>query len=310
MPLDPDAARVLELMRGRPRIETLTPAQARANSVAGRAVTAPEPAEVASVRDLLAPGAAGPIALRVYRAAGPAPDATLPLLVFFHGGGWVVGDLDSHDTTCRALANEAGAVVVSVDYRLAPEHPFPAAVEDCIAATEWAAAHAGELGADAQRLAVGGDSAGGNLATVVALAARDSASPKIGFQMLIYPVIDFAEERQSWRRLAEGFGLTATGMRWYAAHYLGSASAEDWRASPIRAANLAGLPPAWILVAGHDLLSDEAEDYAKQLAAAGVPVELRRCEGQIHGFIGMGKLIAESSRILAEAGAAVAGALR
>ena len=310
MALDPDAARVLELMADRPRVETLQPAEARENMRAGRAVTAPDPEDVADIRSLEAPGPAGRVPMRLYRASGPAADAKLPVLIYFHGGGWVIGDLDTHDTICRALANAAGCVVVSVDYRLAPEHPFPAGVEDSIAATRWVAVHAGELGIDSTRIAVGGDSAGGNLAAVIALAARESG-PRLGFQMLIYPAVDFAEPRDSHRRFAEGYGLTAAGMRWFGNQYLPATdAAQDWRASPIRAASLAGLPPAWVLTAGFDPLCDEGEEYAAALKAAGVPVTLRQFPGQIHGFFGMGKIIAEARIAINEAAAAMSAAMR
>ena len=310
MALDPDAARVLELMRDRPRVETLPPAEARANMRAARVLTAPDPEDVAEIRALSAPGPDGPIPMRLYRPQGSSAAEQLPALIYFHGGGWVIGDLDTHDTICRSLANGARCAVVSVDYRLAPEHPFPAAVIDSIAATRHVAAQAAELGIDATRLAVGGDSAGGNLAAVVALEARENG-PRLRLQLLIYPAVDFVEPRDSHRRFGEGFGLTATGMQWFGRQYLPNHEhAQDWRASPIRAQSLAGLPPAWVLTAGHDPLCDEGEEYAAKLKAAGVPTTLRQFPGQIHGFFGMGRLIAESHTALTEAAQALAAALR
>ncbi len=309
MNLDADAARVLELMRDRPRIETLTPPEARANMLAARAVTGPDPEDVAEVRALEAPGPAGAIPLRLYRAAGMTPDQQLPVLVFFHGGGWVLGDLDTHDSLCRSLANAARCAVVSVDYRLAPEHRFPAAVEDSIAATRWIADHADALGIDPTRLAVGGDSAGGNLAAVVALDAREKGPP-IRFQLLIYPAVDFAEARDSHRNFGEGYGLTAIGMQWFGNHYLAGGDARDWRASPIRARSLANLPPAWVLTAGFDPLCDEGDEYAEKLRQAGNRITLRRFPGQIHGFCVMGKLIAEANTAIREGAAAMTAAWR
>jgi acetyl esterase len=309
MTLDPDAARVLELMRDRPRVETLQPEEARANMRAARTVTAPDPEDVAALSDLAIPGPGGTITLRLYRPLGAGESEKLPALVYFHGGGWVIGDLDTHDTICRSLANAARCAIVSVDYRLAPEHPFPAAVEDSIAATRYVAEHASELGIDDSRLAVGGDSAGGNLAAVVALDARENG-PELRLQLLIYPAVDFAEARDSHSRFAEGFGLTATAMVWFGRQYLPDrADAADWRASPIRASSLANLPPAWVLTAGYDPLSDEGEEYATRLQAAGVPTTLRRFPGQIHGFFGMGRLIGESRTAIDEAARALAEAM-
>jgi len=250
---------------------------------------------------------AGTVPIRVYRPAG-VPDATrLPVLVFFHGGGWVIGDLDTHDTLCRQLTAGAGISVVAVDYRLAPEHKFPAAADDAWSATTWIVAHAGELGVDASKIAVGGDSAGGNLAAVVALQARDAGRPNIALQVLLYPVTDVGAETQSYQDLADGYMLTREGMRWFIAHYLGKPQeAEDWRVSPIRARSFAGVAPALIVTAGYDPLRDEGDAYAQKLRAAGVTVDHVTFGGMIHGFVPMGKLIETGNRAVT----LIAGSLR
>jgi len=309
MELDPGAQRVLDLIReaGRPPYETLPPSEARALYRKGRVLLQPEPPPVALVRDLTAPAPHGTIPLRLYRGAGTAPERALPALVFFHGGGWVIGDLDTHDGVCRQLANVAGCAVVAVDYRLAPEHKFPAAVEDCIGATDWIAANAGALGIDPTRLAVGGDSAGGNLAAVVSLTARDRGGPSLRFQLLIYPAVDMAMDHESHRRFIADLPLTHTTAVWFRDLYLRSAADRpDWRASPLRAPDLRALPPAYVVTVGFDPLCAEGEDYADRLRAAGVPVTYRHLPGQIHGFITMGKLIPAAGGALDEAGAALA----
>ena len=259
----------------------------------------PEPPAVAAAVDRRIPGPGGDIPVRIYTPNGTAP---FPLLVYFHGGGWVLGGLDTHDGVCRALANGAGCVVVSVDYRLAPEHRYPAAAEDCHAATKWAAANAAELGADARRLAVGGDSAGGNLAAVVPQMARDRGGPAIVFQLLIYPATDAASDAPSQRENADGYLLTHGDMLWFWGHYLGDAArgAEPY-ASPLRADRLAGLPPALVITAEFDPLRDEGETYAKRLEEAGVPARLTRYDGMIHGFFGMGHLMDQANAAVREA---------
>lgn len=244
------------------------------------ASTSGEP--VAEIRDLAARGAEAEIPVRLYRSKQEGP---LPGLVYFHGGGWVTGSLDSHDPLCRTLANRAGCAVVAVDYRLAPEHPFPAAPEDCFAALCWVAENAGSLGVFASRLAVAGDSAGGNLAAVTALLARERGGPELRHQILFYPAIarDFATG--SYRDNAEGYFLTRAGMEFFWKSYLGSDPDDDPRANPSRAKDLSGLAPASVVTAGFDPLRDEGEAYAAQLIGAGVPTELRRWDGQIHGFV-------------------------
>ena len=225
-----------------------------------------------------------------------------PCLVFFHGGGWVIGNLDSHDVVCRKLAHEGELIVISVDYRLAPEHKFPAAVDDAIAATKWIAANAKQLGIDASRLIVGGDSAGGNLAAVVSLAARDGG-PEIAGQVLIYPATDFAMKHPSHREPETSVLLTHTVIPWFCNHYLsGPADIDNWKASPARAATLAGQPPAYVLTAGADPLRDEGDEYARRLKEAGVSVTYKHFPGQFHGFFTMGKLLNQANVAAAEIG--------
>jgi acetyl esterase len=311
MALDRDAERVLEMVRlsGRPPYETLTAPEARALFLAAREVLAPDPAPVAEVRDLSAAGPAGAIPVRYYRGATAASGENLPALVYFHGGGWVIGDLDTHDSLCRHLANAARCIVVSVDYRLAPEHKFPAAVEDCFAATLWVAEQATPLAIDRERLAVGGDSAGGNLAAVVSLLARDRGAPRLRYQVLLYPAADCAMTHPSHERFAEGYLLTRPTMRWFYDHYLSEpADIEDWRASPLRCSDLSGVAPTFVLTAGNDVLCDEGDAYARRLKQHGVPVQLRHFPDQIHGFLTMGKIVRAAPAAIDEIGAALRAA--
>jgi acetyl esterase len=259
--------------------------------------------ELASVEDRKIPGPAGAIAVRIYQPDGAG---VKPVLVYLHGGGWVIGTLDSYDATCRELAQGAGCVVVAVDYRLAPEHRYPAAPEDCYAALRWVAANAASLGADARRLAVGGDSAGGNLSAVVSQMARDKGGPAIRFQLLIYPVTDADFTRRSYVDNAEGYLLTTASMRWFWDHYLPDPGqrAEPY-ASPLRAADLSGLPPAWVCTAEFDPLRDEGEADAKRLQQAGVSTTLTRFDGLIHGFISMGLVAPRAQAAIDEAVAAL-----
>jgi acetyl esterase len=289
--IDPQAQALIDLIaqRGVPPMHTLQPEEARRWYRERRHFTQPEPPGVAGVEST----AGAPVPLRLYRPAHPAAAEQLPALVYLHGGGWTIGDLDTHDTLCRSLAQGSGCAVVSVDYRLAPEHRFPAAVEDALAATRWVRDHAGELGLDAARLAVGGDSAGGNLAAVVALLERD-AGHVLAWQLLIYPATDLRAIAPSHTINGEGFLLTADTVRYYNGHYLGGASPADWRASPLLAPDLAGLPPALVITAGFDPLRDEGLAYADALARAGNAVTQVCFERQIHGFITMGKVIAEA----------------
>ena len=228
------------------------------------------------------------IPVRVYEPEGVVRDADSrpPAILVFHGGGWVVGDADSEDVTSRGLCRRVGAVVVSVDYRLAPEHRYPAAADDCYAALEWVVQSADELGVDSRRLAVAGTSAGGNLAAVACQMARDRGGPKVAHQVLLCPVTDFGDSRQSYRDFEAGYGLTRIGMNWFWAQYLGGEAHRGTEpyASPLRSADLSGLPDATVIVAGCDVLLDEGEDYANALARAGVNTRLTRYEGMIHGF--------------------------
>ena len=297
--LDPDAAAVFKAFQeaGRPAYETLTPAEAREFYSQARFVANPEPPELKSVQPLSIPSPAGPIPARVYtpmqlRTVG----GLAPCLVFFHGGGWVIGDLDSHDVVCRKLADEGALMVISVDYRLAPEHKFPAAVEDAITATQWIADNAKQLGIDAERLSVGGDSAGGNLAAVVAISARDGNGPAIAGQVLIYPATDFNMAHPSHSEPETSILLTHSVIRWFRDHYLtGTADVHDWRASPALAKTLIGLPPAYVLTAGADPLRDEGDEFARRLKEAGVNVTYRHFPGQFHGFFTMGKLLQQAN---------------
>ncbi len=282
MPVDPQIQALLDAAKEFPPIQTLSPEQAR-EQYAARPIEGLRVPEIASAADRMIDGPGGTLGLRIYTPLGQGP---FPLLVFFHGSGFVVCSLDTHDAMCRNLCAGAGCVVASVDYRLAPEHKFPAAPEDCLHATRWAGANATILGADPERIAVGGDSAGGNLAAVTALRIRDEGGPGLRAQLLIYPVTDYWKPgTPSYAENAEGYGLTRAGMEWFWDHYL--ASPEDARnphAAPLRAPDLHGLPPALVITAEYDPLRDEAELYAARLREAGVPAELVRYAGMNHGF--------------------------
>jgi acetyl esterase len=306
--LDPQAAALIALMAQRqiPPTHTLTPAEARRMYLERRFFSQPDPPVVAEVRALRS---AGGVPLRMYRPAGSDAAAVLPVLVYFHGGGWTMGDLDTHDVLCRQLCNGAGVAVVSVDYRMGPEHRFPAAVDDCTEATRWVRAEAAALGVDAKRMAVGGDSAGGNLAAVVALVLRDASDASdasdaddaaLAFQLLIYPATDMRCTAPSHTRNGQGYVLTADTVAYFRGHYMPDPSQwPDWRASPLLAANHSRLPPALVLTAGHDPLVDEGLAYADKLSAAGTACQYVCFERQIHGFLPM-------SRVLDEARSAVA----
>jgi acetyl esterase len=305
--LDPDAAAVYKAFQeaGRPPYETVTPAEARELYLKGSAVSRPEPPELESVKRLSIPAPHGTIPARLYTPKTlRKTDGLAPCLVFFHGGGWVIGDLDSHDVVCRKLAHEGELIVISVDYRLAPEHKFPAAVDDSIAATKWVADNARQLGIDAGRLSVGGDSAGGNLAAVVSIAARDGNGPAIAGQVLIYPATDFTMTHPSHSEPETSILLTHSVIRWFRDHYLnGAADVHDWRASPTRATTLVGLPPAYVLTAGADPLRDEGDEYAERLKQAGVPVTYKHFPGQFHGFFTMGRLLEQANVAASDIGA-------
>jgi acetyl esterase len=286
--LHPQIVQALEAMaRAQLRpIEELTPEQARAQMEATARARRAEPLPVARVEERSIPGPESRIRIRLYwpPAAGP-----VPAIAYYHGGGHVIGSLDTHDLIARNLCAGAEALVASVDYRMGPEHKFPAAVEDSFAALDWLQANAAALGADPGRLGVHGDSAGANLAAVVALMARDAGRPRLRLQSLVYPVADYTLTAASYNTYAEGYGvLTRKAMEWFARHYLRSpADARDWRASPLRAADFTGLAPAIIITAQCDVLHDEGAQYAEALRQAGVPVEYRDYSGMIHGFFGM-----------------------
>ncbi len=301
--LHPQAKALLKMMdeRGVPPVHSLSPREARRAYLERRSVTQPAPPPVADVTPLTAMGPHGDIPLRLYRpllAADPGASGVqaLPVLVFFHGGGWVIGDLDSHDTVCRELANGAGIAVLAVDYRMGPEHRFPAAVDDCIAATRWAHAHAAPLGLDPARMAVGGDSAGGNLAAVVAIALRSETQLRLAYQLLIYPATDMRRGAPSHTHNGDGYLLTRDTIRYFHDHYITDPAHDlDWRASPLLHPDLSRLPPALVLTAGYDPLRDEGLQYAQALTEAGNRATHICFERQIHGFFLMGRVIDEAN---------------
>ncbi|MDM0114732.1 alpha/beta hydrolase [Variovorax sp. J22R133] len=298
--LHPQARALIDLMveRGVPPTHTLTPDDARRLYRERRSFTQPEPPPIARVEELQAEGPLGPIPLRLYAAT--TEDKALPVLVYFHGGGWVIGDLDTHDTLCRQLAIQAGCAVVSVDYRMAPEHRFPAAVDDAIAATRWVHREAARLGLDASRLAVGGDSAGGNLAAVVAIAARDAGDLPLKFQLLIYPATDMRRCAASHTTNGEGYVLTRDSITYFHDHYITDAALDmDWRASPLLHKDLTRLPPSLVLTAGFDPLRDEGLQYAHRLTESGSRSTLVNFERMIHGFVLMGKALDEANTAVA-----------
>ena len=255
----------------------------------------PEPVDL--VEDRTLPGPGGDIPVRVY---DPEPGATSPVVAYFHGGGFVMMDIDTHDRVCRRLANAGRAVVVSVDYRLAPEHRFPAALDDCMAVTHWLTAHADELAGDPARIAVAGDSAGGNLAAATALASRNGG-PGLIAQVLVYPVIDAACATESFATNADGYLLTAATMRWFWDQYLGDeGDGANAYASLLRADDLSGVPPALVITAEYDVLRDEGEEYAARLRDAGVEVTCSRYDGMIHGFLMMDAMTPAAGRAMAE----------
>lgn len=285
MPVDPEAQALLDQIAaaGAPDLNTLAVEDARRmTDLLLTTLSGLQPESVAKVEDRLIPGPAGEIPVRIYTPRGSGPFA---VLVNFHGGGFVVGSIEMEDEPCRALTNAADCIVVSVDYRLAPEHKFPAAADDCYAATKWVAENSEAIGGDPTRIAVGGGSAGGNLAAVVALMARDRGTPPLVYQVLQFPVMNFAFNTQSYRENAEGYFLTKDAMVWFWDLYLRSdADGDKPYASPLRAKDLRGLPPALVITAEFDPLRDEGEAYGARLHEAGVPVVCTRYDGMIHGF--------------------------
>ena len=305
-PLDPGAAHVLALGRDSDDVafEMGTPDEARRAYDAGCPTLQGDREPVAAIEERSIAGVRGPISLRIYRGVG-APAADAPALLYLHGGGWVIGTLESHDEICRWFANLGACIVVCPDYRLAPEHKFPAGVDDCVSALAYMSDHATMLGIDPDRIAVAGDSAGGNLAAVLSLLSRNGSAPRLSAQLLLYPNTDAAQTADSYIRFSEGYGLTASTMRWFRDHYIrDAADINDWRVSPLMAETVAGLPPAFVAIAGCDILADEGEAYARRLADAGVPVVLRHWHDQIHGFVSMGRHIPAARQAVEEAVAA------
>jgi acetyl esterase len=310
--LDEQAQLVLALSRmvGLRPMHELTVPQARAATLRSCLSLAPDSVPMADVTVRAFRGPLGPIVARVYRPRARRDDPTAPALVYFHGGGWVVGDLDGYEPLCRTLAEQSGCVVVSVDYRLAPEHRFPAAAEDAVAAFRGVHSRAVELGLDPTRLAVGGDSAGGNLAAVVSQQLRNTGGPVPAFQLLVYPALDPAGFTRSRALFGQGFFLEEPTIQWFLGHYFEHrADMLDLRAAPLRATDLAGLPPALILVAGFDPLRDEGIVYATRLRDAGVPVELRNDTGMFHGYFSTSGGMDVSADAVAHAARALRGAL-
>jgi acetyl esterase len=307
MPLDPQAQAFLEQLAAAnaPPLHELTIEQAR-QVIVDLFGTKEAPEPVGAVAHHQISGAAGDLPARIYTPQGGGP---FPILVYFHGGGWVIGNLEAYDATCRALTNAADCMVVAMEYRLAPEHKFPAAPEDCYAAARWVAANATALGGDPARMAIGGDSAGGNLTAVVAQMARDRGGPSFVYQLLIYPVTDHQYNTVSYRENADGYLLTRDAMAWFWTCYLRSeADGQSPLASPLRAESLRGLPPALIITAEFDPLRDEGEAYAARLRAAGVPVTLTRYPGMIHGFFSLEAILDQGKHAIAEAGSALRAA--
>lgn len=307
MPLHPQVKAVLDLMtKAGPPMHHLTPEKAREQILAMRA-TKGEVEAVGKVEDRSIKGPGSDIPIRIYTPNGRGP---FPLLVYFHGGGWVVGSIETVDASCRSLTNQVGCITVSVDYRLAPEHKFPAAPDDCYAATTWTALNAASIHGDPSRMAVGGESAGANLAAAVALMAQERGAPSIALQLLLYPVIDRNANLPSSRENAEGYFLTTEMMGWFWNHYLrNDADAENPLASPLRAKRLAGIAPAVIYTAEFDPLRDEGAEYAKKLREAGIAVEYKCQEGLIHGYMGMAKAVEPAGKALQEAVVALKKAL-
>ena len=306
MPLHPKLAVYLKQMAANAPLsyDQLPPEEVRRLSTASILAREAAPEAIARIENRSMPGPAGELPVRVYTPDGLAP---FPVLMWFHGGGWVAGNLDTHDAGCRQLADEAGCVVVSVDYRLAPEHKFPAAADDCYAATLWVCGNAASISADPARLAVGGDSAGGNLAAAVCLMARDRGGPPLVFQVLVYPITDYSYDTESYRANAQGYLLTKERMEFYWNAYLCSpADGSHPYASPLRAPDLRGLPPALVITAEFDPLRDEGEAYAARLTEASVAARVSRWDSMIHAFFSMGAVIEETRLVRSEA----AGALR
>jgi acetyl esterase len=312
MSLDPESQRLIDLMAAanRPAWNTLSPQAARDLYLSLRpGAQGARPAEV-KVVDRTIPGPSGPLPVRLYRPASAPADANLPALVYAHGGGWVFGNLDSHDVLCAQLAIEAGITVFAIDYRLAPEVRFPGAFDDVVAGLKWVAANGASIGIDATKLAIGGDSAGGNLAAAVSIWARDNGGPKLLLQLLAYPVTDAVARAESYRRYEDGYGLNAATMEWFFDHYTpDKATRADWRVSPLRAKSLSGLPSALVITAGYDPLRDEGRAYAFRLQQEGTLADLVEFGGMLHGFLSSPMLLHGARRGTSLAAAALREAL-
>ncbi len=312
MALDPESQRLIDLMAAanRPAWNTLSPRAARELYLSLRpAAQGPRPAG-AKVVDRTIAGPAGDLAVRIYRPASAPADAKLPCLVYAHGGGWVFGNLDSHDVLCAQFALEAGIVVFAIDYRLAPEARFPGAFDDVVAGLQWVATNGAAIGVDSSKLAIGGDSAGGNLAAAASIWARDNGGPALRLQLLAYPVTDAVGRAESYRRYEDGYGLNAATMEWFFDHYApDKAGRGDWRVSPLRAGSLGGLPPALVITAGYDPLRDEGRAYAFRLQQEGTQADLVEFGGMLHGFLSSPMLLHGARRGTSLAAAALREAL-
>ncbi len=308
MTLDPQARSLLDMLAstGAPPLHMLSVEQARQSMYQMLPLGGP-PEAVAAVEDRQIPGTWGAIPVRIYTPQGNGP---FPVFVFFHGGGWVIGDIATYDTVCRALTNAARCITVSVDYRLAPEYKFPVAIDDCYEATCWVAEHCATFNGNPERIAIGGDSAGGNLTAIISIMARDRGGPALAYQVLIYPATDFSRETASIRENAEGYLLTRQDMLWFQSLYFNNEDEQlDLRASPLLTPDLSGLPPALVITAEFDPLRDEGEMYATRLREAGVSVTASRYDGMIHLFLNMAGMLDQGKQALVQIGTELQKAL-
>lgn len=308
MALDPQVEALLAGFQaaGAQPFEEMTVPEARVAALAFKDLGG-EPEDVAEVQHTFIPGPTADLPVRIYRPAGEGP---LPALLYFHGSGWVILNIDVCDAAARAMTNRTGCVVVSVNYQKAPEHKFPIPFDDCYAATQWVFDNAERLGIDPERIGVSGDSAGGNLAAAVTLKARDHHGPKITYQLLVYPALEYGWDKPSAHENAEGYLLQRASMAWYWQHYVRSETdADSPYVSPLKAADLTGLPPAFIFTAGYDPLRDDGKEYAERLEQAGVQVTYRNYEGMIHGFFWMSGVLDQAKIVMDEVGKEVRGVL-